>query len=183
MKDQRKSTENHKNAIDSEGRSKIDKVLTYLENLGIEYSISYHPPAPTIEIAKQYWDDGEALHCKNLFFRNHKGNRHYLVLLDCDSNMNIQGLEKYLKQGKLTFASEARMEKHLGVKPGSVSFFALINNESKSVKLFLDRELLNADRISFHPNDNRASVVISGKDFKFLLDHFGNEYELMELTQ
>jgi len=75
------------------------------------------------------------------------------------------------------------MEKHLGVKPGSVSFFALINSESKNVKLFLDEKLLSAEKISFHPNDNRASVVISGTGFRFLLDHFENEYELMDLTE
>jgi Ala-tRNA(Pro) deacylase len=62
------------------------------------------------------------------------------------------------------------MQKYLGVKPGSVSFFGLINDSEKSVILYIEKELLNVQKISFHPNDNRATLVISGKDFRFLLD-------------
>ena len=89
-------------------------VYDYLESLGIQYEYLEHPAAPTIEIAKEYWKDVDAVHCKNLFFRNHKGNRHYLVVFNCDQNLAIKDLEQRLKQGKLSFASEKRMEKYLG---------------------------------------------------------------------
>lgn len=103
------------------------KLYQLLDQLDIAYEYIEHPPAPTIEIAKQYWEGHDAQHCKNLFFRNHKGNRHYLVVLHCDQNMNIHQIEKMLKQGKLTFASEQRLMKWLGVTPGSVTPFGLIN--------------------------------------------------------
>lgn len=82
------------------------KVYDTLNALGITFDYIEHPPAPTIEIAKQYWTNLESTHCKNLFFRNHKGNRHYLVIFDCDQNLAIHDLEHLLKQGKLSFASE-----------------------------------------------------------------------------
>lgn len=158
-----------------------DRVLEVLEELGIPYQIFEHPPAPTIEIARQYWKDIEATHCKNLFFRNHKGNRHYLVIFDHRENLAIHDLEKRLKQGKLTFASAERMKKYLGVSPGSVSPFGLINDSENHVHVFLDSNLKKSHKISFHPNDNRFSVVISFDDFLKFLDSMGNSYEFINL--
>ena len=76
------------------------KLYELLEQLGIEYQYIEHPEAPTIEIAKQYWAGHDARHCKNLFFRNHKGNQHYLVLLDCDAEMNIHAIEQQLHHNR-----------------------------------------------------------------------------------
>ena len=105
-----------------------EKVYETLAALGIEFEYTENPAAPTIEIARQYWKNLDSTHCKNLFFRNHKGNRHYLVILQCDHDMAIHDREKMLKQGKLSFASETRMEKYLGLRPGSVSPFGLLND-------------------------------------------------------
>lgn len=151
-------------------------VYKALDELGIPFEYFEHPPAPTIEIAVQYWKDiKETTHCKNLFFRNHKGNQHYLVIFDHRKNLGIHELEKYLKQGKLSFASEARMEKYLGLKPGSVSPFGLVHDHDHHVQLFLDKDLANQAKISFHPNDNRASLVISYQDFLKFLNSRGNQ--------
>lgn len=153
-----------------------------LEDSGIDFEYHEHPSAPTIEIAVQYWKDiHETTHCKNLFFRNHKGNRHYLVIFDHRKDLSISYLEKYLKQGKLTFASEQRMVRYLGLHPGSVSPFGLINDTEHHVYLFLDKDLALQPKISFHPNDNRASLVISYPDFLKYLSIVGNSYEFVEL--
>lgn len=153
-------------------------VYKALDELGIPFEYFEHPPAPTIEIAVQYWKDiKETTHCKNLFFRNHKGNQHYLVIFDHRKNLGIHELEKYLKQGKLSFASEARMEKYLGLKPGSVSPFGLVHDIDHHVHLFLDQELDRQPKISFHPNDNRASLVIAYEDLLRYIKSRGNHYE------
>jgi len=154
-----------------------------LEQLQIQFDYYEHPPAPTIEEARKYWKDIEAIHCKNLFFRNHKGNRHYLVVFDHRYELNIHELERRLRQGKLSFASEARMEKYLGIKPGSVSPLALINDREKHVHVFLDENLQQTRKISFHPNDNTASIVISFNDFLKFLNFVGNKYEFIRLYQ
>ncbi len=161
--------------------SRQEQVFSFLQQQGIEYSFYTHPEAPTIEIARQYWHNDGSKHCKNLFFRNHKGNRHYLVVFDSDQNLAIHDLEHRLHQGKLSFASEQRMERYLGLKPGSVSPFGLINDTENHVHLFLDKNLLNYPSLSFHPNDNRATVVISQQMFEKYLTAVGNSYEYIEL--
>ncbi|MCQ2286351.1 MAG: prolyl-tRNA synthetase associated domain-containing protein [Bacteroidales bacterium] len=152
-----------------------------LAQLHIDFQYIEHPPAPTIEIAKQYWAGYDAQHCKNLFFRNHKGNRHYLVILNCDQSMDIHAIEKILHQGKLSFASEERLMRCLGVRPGSVTPFGLINDTDKAVTVFLDKTLQKAERLSFHPCENTASLIISRPDFIRFLDHCGNQYEWIDL--
>lgn len=156
-------------------------VFDYLTGRGIPYEWYGHPEAPTIGTAKQYWREDGSKHCKNLFFRNHKGNRHYLVVFDCDRDMAIHDLERRLKQGKLSFASPERMERYLGLRPGSVSPFGLINDRDNHVHLFLDRNLLTQERLSFHPNDNTATVVIARDAFMRFLEGCGNSYEFIDL--
>lgn len=157
------------------------KVFDYLDQAGIPYEWYEHPEVPTIEIARQYWRNDGSKHCKNLFFRNHKGNRHYLVVFDCDQQMAIHDLEHRLHQGKLSFASEQRMDRYLGLRPGSVSPFGLINDTENHVHLFLDSTLKDQPSLSFHPNDNTATVVISREAFQRFLDICGNSYEYIDL--
>lgn len=180
---------------------KIDKVHRFLEENGIEYKTHYHPPLPTIELALEYWREIDSTHCKNLFFRNHKGNRHYLVVFECHKELSIHTLEKSLRQGKLSFASQERMERCLGLLPGSVSPFGLINDMNLTecgapkegvsakelfenghrVKLFIDKDLLDTEKVSFHPCDNTASTVIAKEDLVKFLDLWGGEYEWINI--
>ncbi|MCM1035225.1 MAG: prolyl-tRNA synthetase associated domain-containing protein [Paludibacter sp.] len=156
-------------------------VQKWLEQHHIPYSIYHHPEGKTIDEAKRYWQDDGSVHCKNLFLRNHKGNRHYLVCFDCNRQLAIHDLEQHLRQGKLTFASAKRMLRYLGLEPGSVSPFGLINDTENHVHLFLDSNLQKADTLSFHPNDCRATVVIHRNDFETYLAHIGNSYEYITL--
>ena len=157
------------------------RLYELLEKLNIGYEYIEHPEAPTIEIAKQYWAGHDAKHCKNLFFRNHKGDRHYLVLLDCDQNMNIHDIEHRLHQGKLSFASEKRLMKYLGVLPGSVTPFGLINDTEHHVHVFIDQELQKAEKVSFHPCVNTASLIIKREDLIRFLEYQTNAYEWIDL--
>ena len=158
-----------------------DKVFGWLDEHGIKYTWYEHPEAPTIEIAQQYWRADGSKHCKNLFFRNHKGNCHYLVVFDSQQSMAIHDLEHLLHQGKLSFASAERMDKWLGLCPGSVSPFGLINDPDNHVHLFLDESLRKQESLSFHPNDNRFTVVISRDEFTKYLEAVGNSYEYIKL--
>jgi Ala-tRNA(Pro) deacylase len=152
-----------------------------LDELGIHFDYYEHPPVPTIEEARVYWKDIEATHCKNLFFRNHKGNRHYLVIIEHAHELVVRDLEQRLKQGKLSFASDERMKKHLGLSPGSVSPFGLINDTGRHVHIFLDQNLRKSTKISFHPGINTASLVISFDEFEKFLNFTGNSFEYLEL--
>jgi Ala-tRNA(Pro) deacylase len=151
------------------------------KQLSIEFEYHEHPPLATIEDAKLHWADYNSGRCKNIFFRNHKGDRHYLVVLEHLRQLNIRDLEQRLKQGKLTFASDIRLKKYLGVEPGSVSPFGLINDSEKHVHLFIDEKLKEFDRLTFHPNINTASLVISTSDFIKFLQFTGNTFEFIRL--
>ncbi|MGM9748426.1 MAG: prolyl-tRNA synthetase associated domain-containing protein [Candidatus Cryptobacteroides sp.] len=194
------------------------RVLSFLESNGIEYELYEHPALSSIEECLEYWGRiPDATHCKNLFFRNHKGNRHYLVSMECHKNLDIHSLEHSLRQGKLSFASPERMMRCLGTFPGSVSAFGLISDmnlvssadgntelarkvepsgnmepagdvnpkelfdNGHRVKYYIDSDLRDVSRISFHPCDNTASVVISGADFHRFLSLWGGEIEWLDI--
>ena len=159
------------------------QLIAYLEEQDISYDIHEHPPVPTVEEALPYWKDIDSAHCKNLFFRNHKGNRHYLVILDHRRTLNIRDLEQKLKQGKISFASPKRMDRYLGVGGGSVSAFGIINDHENHVHLFIDERLKTVERLSFHPNENTATIVISFASFIKFLNSSGNSYEFIALYE
>jgi Ala-tRNA(Pro) deacylase len=163
--------------------SKRAEVTCYLNDLNIPFDLFEHPPVPTVEEALPYWKDIDSAHCKNLFFRNHKGNRHYLVILDHRRQLNIRDLEQKLKQGKISFASPKRMERYLGLSAGSVSAFGIINDSENHVHLFIDAALQSYERISFHPNENNATLVISFASFLRFLESSGNSYEFIALYE
>ena len=152
-----------------------------LENLSIDFEYHEHPPVATIEDAKIHWKDFNSGRCKNIFFRNHKGDKHYLVVLEHLRQLDIHDLEKRLKQGKLTFASDRRLKEHLGLEPGSVSPFGLINDKHHHVHLFIDDKLNEFEHLSFHPNINTASLVIKKSDLIKFLNYTGNSFEFIKL--
>lgn len=154
-----------------------------LNKLEIQFEYHEHPPLATIEDARIHWVNYNSGRCKNIFLRNHKGDRHYLVVLEHLRQLNMKDLEKRLKQGKLTFASDQRLKKHLGVEPGSVSPFGLINDSEKHVHLFIDQKLNEFERLTFHPNINTASLVVSKSDFIKFLEYTGNSYEFISLYE
>lgn len=163
------------------GEERIAAVRAFLDRHGIVYELYRHEASATIAAAKAHWRDDGSKHCKNLFLRNHKGDRHYLVAFDCDRDLKMRDLEQRLRQGKLTFASAARMERYLSLAPGSVSPFGLINDREHHVHLFLDERLREAPSLSFHPNDCRATVVIAREEFARYLSLVGNTFEYIPL--
>ncbi len=148
---------------------------------GLTFEYHEHPAAPTVALALAYWKDIPATHCKNLFLRNHKGDRHYLLVAEGHKEVDIHALEHLLHQGKLSFASGWRLEKYLGVKAGSVSPLGLVHDVRHEVMLYLDQDLRAAERLSFHPNDNRASLVLTQQAFRCYLDSLGVAYSYLDL--
>lgn len=157
------------------------EIISLLKKLDISYQEIEHPPLPTAEEARKYWEGHAASFCRNLFFRNHKGKQHYLVILENRVHFDIRGLEKRLGQGKLSLASEWRLVRYLGVTPGNVSIFSILYDHGKHVKIFLDQSLKNETRLGFHPNDNRYTLIVSREDVEKFMDHQGNAWEYIQL--
>ena len=156
-------------------------VFDYLGRYALRYDYSEHPAAPTIELARLYWSEDGSKHCKNLFFRFFKDAAHNQIYTLSQHDALPISLNRRLRQGKLSFASEQRMERYLGLRPGSVSPFGLINDTENHVHLFLDRNLRQQHSLSFHPNDNTGTIVIPQAEFIRYLDGCGNSYEFIDL--
>ena len=144
---------------------KKEKVYEVLTKLGIEYEVVTHPAVFTSAEAEQYRTLFEGSRCKNLFLRNGKGDTHYLVIIDQAKEMNLKGVALELNEKRLGFASPQRLAKYLGLTPGSVSAFGLINNTDKNVVVVLDEDLEREEKINFHPNINTETLTILYIDF------------------
>ena len=149
-------------------------VMARLRELGIAWERYAHPPISTADSAGEHWASIDAVHCKNLFLRNQKGTRHYLVILEHQKRADLRAVADQIGDGKLSFASPERLRQYLGVEPGSVSPFGLIHDLAHHVRVFLDHELRQAARISFHPNINTRTYVLMGADFEKYLAAAGN---------
>lgn len=145
---------------------KEKRVYEVLDDLGISYNRHEHPPVYTVEEAEKQWTDIIGAHCKNLFLRNKKGNRHYLVILEASKAADLKSLNKLLGEDRLSFASEKRLMKYLDLETGAVSAFGLINDKENHVKVVIDEDLTKAEAVNFHPNVNTATVGISFPDFE-----------------
>jgi Ala-tRNA(Pro) deacylase len=152
----------------------IALVTSALDTLGISYDLYEHPPVFTADEAAQHWAGIDATRVKNLFLRNKKGDRHYLVILGIEKLADLRHLVKVIGDDRLSFGSPERLMTRLGLTPGSVSPFGLLNDSTHSVRVIVDADLKRADRLIFHPNINTASLAISRTDFERFLDSRGN---------
>jgi Ala-tRNA(Pro) deacylase len=160
-----------------------DRVAAYLAGLGITFEPFQHPPIATAEEGEIHWAGIDAVHCKNLFLRNQKGTRHYLVILAHTKRADLRAVADQIGDGKLSFASPDRLMKYLGVTPGSVSPFGLIHDHAHHVRVYLDRELKQAPRISFHPNINTATFVLTYADFERFLASCENLVRYVDVSR
>ena len=157
------------------------RALEALDALGIAYTLHEHPPVFTVDQAEKYWAGIEAAHCKNLFLRNAKGTRHYLVVLDHRKQADLKRLAQKIGDDRLSFASAERLLKYLGLTPGAVSPMGLIHEGARDVIVVLDAGLLASERIGFHPNVNTATITVATPDFLRFLDSRGNVVRRLDL--
>ena len=145
-----------------------------LAALGIAFERFAHPPVFTVEEAERYWADIPAAHCKNLFLRNAKGSRHYLVVLGHAKKADLKALSAALGDDRLSFASPDRLMRCLRLTPGAVSPFGLIHDSAREVVVVLDSDLPGTERIGFHPNVNTATITLPTAEFLRFLAAKGN---------
>jgi len=150
------------------------QVYATLDALGIPYEVHQHPAVFTAEEAAQHWNGIAGAKVKNLFLRNKKGDRHYLVMLDIGKQADLRHLVRIVGDDRLSFGSAERLMTHLGVTPGSVSPFGLIHDSRQAVRVIIDEDLRRAERLILHPNINTASVAIGAADFERFLETRGN---------
>jgi Ala-tRNA(Pro) deacylase len=158
-------------------------VYAALDALGIRYDRHEHPAVFTAEDASQYWNPIPGTQCKNLFLRNKKGDRHYLVVVEISKRVDLKDLVKIVGDDRLSFGSPERLMAKLGLTPGSVSPFGLIHDADGSVRVLIDQDLRGAERLIFHPNINTASVVVSWADLERFLATRSNAVRIVSLRE
>jgi Ala-tRNA(Pro) deacylase len=158
-------------------------VYAALDALRINYERHEHPAVFNAQDASQFWDPIRGTQCKNLFLRNKKGDRHYLVVLEISKRADLKDLVKLVGDDRLSFGSPERLMAELGLTPGSVSPFGLINDADGSVRVLVDADLRGAERLIFHPNINTASVVVSWADLEKFLTTRSNVVRVISLPK
>ncbi len=158
-----------------------ESVISFLREKNINFS--EHLVESTIfPPGKQFWKDRDMLRCKNLFFRDNHGRNHYLLIFNYYKKINIKSLQEITGRGSMTMASHWRVEKYLGLKPGFISVFGLLNDSEKHVKVIIDKELDQEKELSFLPNTEGERFISLGfKELKEFLKNTGHEYQVEDL--
>ena len=159
----------------------MKNVFDYLQKINIQIDVHNHPAVLTVDEARKYRINETFSESKNLFLRNKKGTKHYLVTIDANKNLDIKKLAETLDIGRLGFASDERLEKYLGLKTGAVSPFGLINDQESEVIFVIDNDLFKNKKLGFHPNINTQTIIISREDFEKYLSSLKNEIVKMKL--
>ena len=140
-----------------------------------------HPAVHTIDEALIHVPAMPGLMVKNLFVRDEKGRRHFLVIVPFDERVGLAALGRLLPASKLSMASPERLLQHLGITPGSVSLFALIHDSAQAVELVLDQTVWDADSVQAHPLRNTATVALSHATFVDFLAHTGHVPRILSI--
>lgn len=151
-----------------------EKVFQELDALQISYEVCNHPAVFTIDEMESLGICEQGDVCKNLFLRDAKGKRHFLIVLNKDKTANLKDIRHQLGCTALSFASEERVEKYLKLSKGSITPLGIINDMDCSVEIVFDRDLIGKEKLGVHPNDNTATVWISFDSLKKVIEQNGN---------
>lgn len=153
----------------------VEKFL--LEN-NVEFKKIEHAPVFTCEDSdnEKLYKKLIGIHSKTLFLKTKKSNKFFLVLIPSNKKLDSKIFVKKFKE-KISFASEIDLKNKLGLTPGSVSPFGLINNKEKDVQVFIHEDILNSDYVNFHPNINTATLNLSQVEFRKFFDKINIKFE------
>lgn len=158
------------------------EIKAFLEEKNIPFSWVEHKAVYTIEEMEELGLESMDEIAKNLFLRDQKGKRHFLVVIKGNKQANLKELGEKLGVGKLSFASEERLEKYMGLKKGAVTPLGVLNDESCTVEVFFDEDFTKMPRIGVHPNENTASVYLSPDDLLNIIRAHGNALEIVSFV-
>jgi Ala-tRNA(Pro) deacylase len=156
-------------------------VYDTLKKLDIKFEYYQSPENFSTEDDGEFWKRINATRCKNLFMRNHKGDKHFLIISDFYKNIDIRILEHKFKKGKISFASQERIDKWIKGKIGAISVFSLLNDAENHVEVFIDKSLETKSKLTFLPNELNAILAINFDDFIKILNFSSNKYEFIDL--
>ncbi|MCF6293634.1 MAG: prolyl-tRNA synthetase associated domain-containing protein [Robiginitomaculum sp.] len=158
-----------------------DELFAYLDGLGISHNTVEHREIFTVEDGEDIKKTLPGGHSKNLFLKDKKG-RLFLISALGNTKIRLNQLHKVLGCARLSFASAELMQSILGVTPGSVTAFALINDTKGKVTFVLDKALLETNPVNFHPLKNNATTAISATDLILFANKTNHDPVLVDFT-
>lgn len=158
------------------------EIIDYLNENKIEYEIAEHPAVYTVEEADALNLPHPEAGTKNLFLRDDKKRRYYLVVARENVSINLKELRAKLESRPLTFASENDLATILGLIPGAVTPLGVLNDEERRVEVVLDAAL-SGKLIAMHPNENTATIWLQEEELTKIIREHGNEIKITELSE
>ncbi|MCI8755661.1 MAG: prolyl-tRNA synthetase associated domain-containing protein [Oscillospiraceae bacterium] len=158
-----------------------EDLLKSLAEQNVTYELIEHVPVYTIEEMDALGLSRHGVIAKNLFLRDAKGKRHFLVILRGSRSVDMKALQPLLESSRLSFASEDRLKKYLNLERGSVTPFGLLNDAGHVVEVFIDKGLEGAPAVGFHPNENTATVFLPMAEVIRIIQEHGNPIKFIDL--
>lgn len=152
-----------------------------LKELEIDFKIVDHPPATTTKLADKYIEGHDGVRTKSMFLTDRKKKNFYLVILDDYKRLDMDRFKDIVGEKKVKMASENSLMEKMKLPAGTVSPFGLLNNEDHDIKFFMDKEIVDEEIMTFHPNTNEKTLFLKTKDLFKYLDNIGYEVNIIEL--
>ncbi len=161
----------------------MQEFYDFLEANYVAYDRHDHPAVFTVEESDRLVPKLPGAKTKNLFLRDHKGKRHFLVMVPSDKQVNLKGLTGEIGIKRIGFASPQRLQKYLDLEPGAVSPMAVYNDKGHDVEVFFDQALWDSDAFQFHPLVNTSTIVITRENMERFLKATGHEYKIIQVPE
>ena len=158
-----------------------ESLMAKLEELGIEYTLHHHEAVFTVEESEKLDSEIPGTHCRNLFLRDKK-KKNFLVVLQNATEVDMKKLPSVIGSDRLSFGSADRLWQFLGVRPGSVCPFTIINDTEKQVKILLDKSMMETDIVNYHPLLNTMTVSLKPADLIKFIEDCGHEAHIVDLS-
>jgi Ala-tRNA(Pro) deacylase len=157
-------------------------LLEYLEDLGIETQTATHPALHSVSDSQSYRGDIEGIHCKNLFVKDKKG-QYFLLVMEENAEIDLKQVHKLIGgSGRVSFGRPEQLMEYLGVKPGSVTPFSVINDVENKVQIFLDEAMMQEPTLNYHPLLNEMTTTIKREDLIKFLQTVHHEPKILALS-
>ena len=158
-----------------------EDLFAYLDRLGLDHETRWHEATFTVDEGRDLKETMPGGHTKNLFMKDKDGVI-VLIAAHVESELKLNQLHKLIGTRRLSFASGELMEELLGVTPGSVTAFSLINDTEKKVQFIVDAALMAFETLNFHPLVNTGTTAISCSDFKRFVDATGHDLTIVDFA-
>ena len=158
-----------------------EEVRAKLDAMGISYGAIEHGPVYTIDEMKLI--EGMKIEdvCKNLFLRDEKGKRHFLVVLDEAKSADLKAIRAQIGSTRLSFASEERLMDHMGLIRGAVTPLGVLNDCAADVEVLIDEDLRGRPHLGVHPCDNTETLWLSCADLEKIIKSRGNSLKFIKI--